>query len=84
MPAGGPGDHPISDIVTFKLPRYGPEADELILKISALSSRRELYQWWEKEIGWTAKPNETLRRAKIRYAEVTERAKKSGWELPPK
>jgi hypothetical protein len=81
MPAGGPNDHPLTDILIYKLPVYNDEADELIRKIRTLSSTRELDEWWEKEIGWTATPELALTRSKARYAELLKRAKASGWEI---
>jgi hypothetical protein len=56
MPNGKPGDHPLSDIFLHKIEVYGPEADELMRKIGALCSHRELEEWWEREIGWSKKP----------------------------
>ena len=78
---GKPGDHPLTDILVHKHQVYGSEADELIQKISALCSRRELDEWWEREIGWCKDADLVLRKAQARYAELTERAKQSGWEL---
>ena len=81
MAAGGPGDAPLTDILHYKIPVYGEEADELIRKISALSGARETIDWWESKIGWAAKPEDALIQARIRYPEVLKRAKDSGWEL---
>jgi len=81
MPAGGPGDHPLTDILNYKLPTYGPEADELIRNINSLSSTRELYIWWEKEIGWMESPELALSKAKTHYEKLLERAKEDGWEV---
>lgn len=78
---GKPGDHPLTDILVHKHQVYGSEADELIRKISALCSRRELDEWWQREIGWSKDADLVLRKAQARYAELTERAKQSGWEL---
>lgn len=36
MGAGGPGDHPLSDILYHKMLVYNQQCDELILKISKL------------------------------------------------
>ena len=80
MPPGGPRDHPILDIVHYKLPVYGEEADGIIREISRLCSTRELYEWWEKEIGWTIHPGLALRKARSRFDELQTRAKESGWE----
>lgn len=79
---GRPGDHPLTDILVHKLDIYGPEADSLINKIAELCSRRELHEWWEREIGW-AKPERQIivRKARSRLDELLHRAKESGWEI---
>jgi alpha-amylase/alpha-mannosidase (GH57 family) len=82
MPNGKPGDHPLTDIFVHKTEVYGPEADELIRKISDLCSRRELDEWWEREIGWSQERGLALRKARARYAELLTRAPEGGWETP--
>jgi hypothetical protein len=81
MANGKPGDHPFADILGHKIEVYGEKADELIRRIGSLSSRRELDEWWEKEIGWTCNPVKALERAKAKYDQLLERAKNSGWEV---
>jgi len=39
---GKPGDHPITDIVKWKVPRFSPTADALIAEIVQLGAEREL------------------------------------------
>lgn len=80
MANGKPGDHPLTDILVHRLKVYGQEADELIRKIAELCSRRELDKWWEKEIGWSPEHDLVVRKARIRFDELFERAKRSGWE----
>jgi hypothetical protein len=80
MANGKPGDHPLTDILVHKLAVYGREADELIRKISGLCSRRELDEWWEREISWLPDKNSVLRKAQARYEELSKRAQESGWE----
>ena len=53
MVNGKPGDHRLTDILIHHREVYGEESDSLIKKIAGLSSRRELHEWWEKEIGWS-------------------------------
>ena len=79
MAKGKPGDHPLTDI-SMHLEVYGREADELIRKIAALCSPRELDEWWQKEIAWSEDRALVLRKAHTRYKELSERAQKSGWE----
>jgi len=77
---GKPGDHPLTDILVHKHEIYGREADELIRKIGALCSRRELDEWWEREIGWSKDADVVLRKAHTQYLQLAQRAKESGWE----
>lgn len=60
---------------------YGHEADSLIRKIRDLSSRAELNDWWEAEIGFTQDRSLVLEKAKVRYAELSQRAANGGWEV---
>jgi hypothetical protein len=45
MAAGGPGDHPLTDICVYHLPVFSPKADELIRQLFRLMPRQELYDW---------------------------------------
>jgi hypothetical protein len=77
---GKPGDHPLTDIFIHKLEIYGREADELIRKIGELCSRRQMDEWWEREIGWSDDRALALRKARERYEGLAKRARASGWE----
>ena len=79
---GKPGDHPLTDILSYKLEVYGQEADELIRKIGELCSPRELDEWWDREIGWSDDRALVLRKARERHEELIKRARESGWETP--
>ena len=81
MSAGGPGDHPLSDVIQYDVEVYGPEADALLKKLAPLMSRRELWEWWEKEIGWDCKPQDALTKIKEQLKAAETRAKDSGWEV---
>ena len=81
MPNGSVRDHPLTDIVFHKRNVYGQEADDLIRKISELSSRRELEDWWNQEVGWSGDAAVVLTRAPIRLGELIRRAKEGGWEI---
>lgn len=78
---GTKGDHPLTDILYHKIEVYGQEADDLIVTISSLLSRRELYNWWEKEIGLSCDKATALQKSRVRYAELIDRARESGWEI---
>ena len=81
MPNGAQGDHPLTDILQHDTEVYGKETDELIRKIALLSSRRELYEWWEREINWSTDKVLILSKSKLRHQELANRAKSSGWEI---
>jgi hypothetical protein len=75
--------HPLADILFLKLEVYGREADDLIRKISELCSRRELEEWWDREIAWSVDSPLVLSKAKSRLDELLQRTKESGWEMEP-
>jgi len=81
MPNGTVGDHPLTDILFHKVDVYGHEADETIRKISELCSRRELEEWWDREIAWSSDTDLVLAKSKSRLAELLRRAKESRWEF---
>lgn len=80
MARNKPGDHPITDILDRR-EVYGAEADDLIRKIADLSSRRELDEWWDRELGWNVEKAIALERSRTRYNELVKRARDSGWEI---
>ena len=81
MAAGGPGDHPLSDVLNYGIEVYGVEADNLLKKLGSLLSTRELNIFWETEIGWQCDKDIAHRKfsEKLQWAE--ERARDSGWEI---
>lgn len=44
MAAGGPGDHPLSDILDYNLEVYGRECDDLIREISKYASQEDMLE----------------------------------------
>ena len=68
------------DLLVHKHEVYGRETDELTRRIAALCSRRELDEWWEREIGWSNDSEMIPRKATARDAELLKRAKESCWE----
>jgi hypothetical protein len=81
MANGKHGDHPLTDILIHKMEVYGNDADEIIRKISELSSHAELSDWWQKEIGWNCDKATVLKKAKVKFDELVQRAKSGGWEM---
>lgn len=82
MANGKPGDQPLTDILVHKLEVYGREADDLIRQIADLCSRRELDEWWEREISWSPQRDSIVHKAQVRLNELLDRARRGGWELP--
>jgi hypothetical protein len=80
MPNGKHGEHPLTDILVHRVGVYGQEADGLIRKIAQLCSRKELDEWWEREIGWSPDHDSVAHKARMRFEELLLRAKQSGWE----
>ena len=80
MTAGGPGDHPLSDVLNYGLEVYGAETDELLVQLAQLLSGRELEIFWETELGWDSNRQVAHQKIseKLKWAKV--RAKNSGWE----
>jgi hypothetical protein len=76
---GKRGEHPLTDILVYGMEIYGPEADELIREISELSSRRELYEWWDEEINWSTDRASVLAKSDARFTELMQRSRNSGW-----
>jgi hypothetical protein len=77
---GKQGDHPLTDILGYKIEVYGAETDDLIRKIARLCSQRELDTWWEREVHWSQDRDLVLRKARACYEELLKRARESGWE----
>lgn len=80
MTSGGPGDHPLSDVIHYGLEVYGEEADKLLRRLGTLLSRRELEEFWNEEIGFNCKSNIAHRVLLEKVGWAEERARKSGWE----
>jgi hypothetical protein len=78
MAAGGPGDHPLSDITHYRLVVYGEPIDGLVRDIARYVSPHILeamFDWW------TPPPKdqfETMLRSRL--AELRSEAERAGWE----
>jgi hypothetical protein len=79
--AGGPGDHPISDVLEWELSAYSEDADEMIRRLSKLLTRNELYDFWEVELGWGCEPDKALASLALKLHWAEKRAQQSGWEV---
>lgn len=81
MAAGGPGDHPLTDILDYKLPVFDKECDDLVSEISRHVSRDDLFPMFD----WFRKSNFTgASELKIELKEALGRVirdgKAKGWE----
>jgi hypothetical protein len=81
MAAGGPGDHPLSDITQYGLRVFGEPVDSLVRAIAQYVSPHTLdgmFNWW------TPPPLdefETLLRTRLE--DLRSAAEKGGWEPNP-
>ena len=84
MAAGGPGDHPLTDIVNYNLEVYNKRCDELISEISKFVSFDRLHEMfdWNDNFSMT---NEQLKEFEVvlgnKLSELKEHAIKNGWEI---
>ena len=82
MAAGGPHDHPITDVLFWNIEVYDPVSDRELKQLADLLSRSELYDWWDKEIGWTSDPVQAAKAIHAKLDWANSRASQSGWEMP--
>lgn len=84
MAAGGPGDHPLTDIINFNLKVYNSECDELVREISKLVSRHKLYEMFDWFDNFSATESQ-LKNFEVELKEKLEKlkvnAKNNGWEV---
>ena len=83
MPAGGPGDHPRTDILNFDLDVYDKKCDKLIRKISKYVSNHELYEMFDWIDNFTATKEELTefeKKLSQKLAEIESNADSNGWE----
>jgi hypothetical protein len=80
MAAGGPGDHPLLDVVHYKIEVYGATADAAIRELAKLMSPHELDEWWYREIGWSCDHCTAEMKSKSKLAWARQRAVDSGWD----
>jgi len=84
MAAGGPGDHPLTDILRFNFEVYNKECDDLIKEISKYISIEELFQSFEWIDNFHAEQIQ-LNEFKIKLLEKLDNLKnktiENGWEI---
>jgi hypothetical protein len=79
MPNGRKHDHPLTDILTWKIPRFSAEADRLVTEIVRLGGRKEL----ESTFNLFAPPPLPEFENKLRaiHERLYTEAKRRGWEV---
>ncbi len=79
MTMGGPGDHPISDILHFNLPRYSSKIDNLIKEIAKYLPEYSI----DTLMNWFSPPPldemEAILSQKLK--ELRASAQKDGWDV---
>lgn len=87
MAAGGPGDHPLTDILNFKLEVYNKECDELIKQISKFVSRHtlsEMFDWFDNFSATDNQLKAFENNLSQKLEELKTEAKINGWEIENK
>ena len=86
MPSGGPGDHPVPDIVHWRRPVYSLEVDTLIAELSELLDAPRLEEFLDgQRITWMDPAVDELARAQTALAAERDRLYRSaqarGWDM---
>ncbi len=81
MPNGSPGDHPLTDLLHYKIDTFSPTADELIRQIAQLVPTYKLHEMFE---WWSPPPIEEFeKQLRETLDKLRQEAKDSGWEIDP-
>ena len=83
MAAGGPGDHPLTDILNFNLDVYNKECDGLIRRISKFVSIKNLYEMFDWFDNFSATEDQLKafeEKLSIKLNELRAMAEYNGWE----
>jgi uncharacterized protein YukE len=86
MPAGGPGDEPLVDILRWRRPVYTQEVDSLIAELAELWNGPSLESYLtEHDILWTNGRDSRLPEVEAllvsKREELYESAKTRGWDM---
>lgn len=84
MAAGGPGDHPLTDIVKFNLDVYNKTCDSLVREISkfiSLYDLSEMFDWFDISPDSKSKLEDFEAQLKVKLQELKKKANNDGWEL---
>jgi hypothetical protein len=79
MASGGPGDHPLTDILHYKLPVFSEEIDALVVEVAKYLPRDRL----EKLVNWFSppEPQEFRDLLESMAADLKAEARARGWEV---
>lgn len=84
MAAGGPTDHPLTDIVRYNLEVYNKTCDGLVREISKYVSLQDLFEMFDWFDNFSASKSD-LEKFEIqlneKLAELKNEAHKNGWEI---
>ena len=84
MAAGGPGDHPLTDILLYNMEVYGKICDDLIKEISKFISRDKMFEMFD----WFG--NHSVKKVQLKKFEkelidrlqvLKKQALENGWEI---
>ena len=85
MAAGGPGDHPLTDIVRFNFEVvYNEKCDNLVKEISKFVSIQELYEMFDWFDNFSATKNQLDKfeiELKSKLEELKQKARENGLEI---
>ncbi len=84
MAAGGPGDHPLTDIILYNQDVYNKTCDSLIREISkyvSLEDLFEMYDWFGNQSPQNSQNNRFEIELRDNLNGLKEKAKKDGWEI---
>jgi uroporphyrinogen-III synthase len=83
MTNGKPGDHPLTDILCYGIQVYGPDVDDLVRQVAALSDDRGMRELGDLLLAHPRSGNAGLLRPRLerRRDELRADALKRGWEV---
>jgi hypothetical protein len=84
MAAGGPTDHPLTDIVRFNLEVYNKTCDELVKEISKYVSLQDLFGMFDWVDNFSASKSDLdkfEKQLRNKLQELKNEAINNGWEI---
>jgi hypothetical protein len=83
MVNGKPGDHPLTDILSYGIEVYGPEVDGLVRDVAALSDDRGLRELDDLLLGHRSPGSAAVLRPRLERLrdDLRADARERGWEV---